>query len=69
MRVGIFHSSQPATVNSQNQSLVWTPKKPAPGSQVFLVYTRAQQADTATPTKLDTGPTDEVVLIKFQYFL
>jgi hypothetical protein len=43
--------------------------EPAPGSQVFVVYTRAQQADFATPSKLDTGPTDEVVLIKFQYFL
>ena len=40
-----------------------------PGSTLFAVYTRAQAADYAAPRHLTRGPTEDVVLVKFQYFV
>jgi hypothetical protein len=43
--------------------------EPHPGSTIYAVYTRAQESPYATPRKLDQGPTQEIVLVKFVYFV
>jgi hypothetical protein len=54
------------TALNVNVVLRW---EPMPGSTLFLVYTRAQQASTVRLRDLDTGPTEEVVLFKLQYYV
>ncbi len=39
-----------------------------PGSTLFMVYTRAQAAEQQR-LKLDTGPTEDVILVKFVYYV
>jgi hypothetical protein len=40
-----------------------------PGSTLFAVYTRNQGADYFSPKRLTEGPTEDLVLVKFQYFV
>jgi hypothetical protein len=41
--------------------------EPDPGSTLFMVYTRAQQSD-GLHHRLATGPTEDVILVKFVYY-
>jgi len=40
-----------------------------PGSTFYAVYTRAQAASVTAPGRLDEGPTEDVALLKFVYFV
>jgi hypothetical protein len=40
-----------------------------PGSTFYAVYTRAQAAPVTAPGRLDEGPTEDVALLKFVYFV
>jgi hypothetical protein len=54
-----------ASLNA-NVVMRWEPR---PGSTLYAVYTRAQESSRASVTKLDRGPTEDVVLLKFVYFI
>jgi hypothetical protein len=52
------------TALNVNLVLRW---EPDPGSTLFMVYTRAQQSD-GTHHRLASGPTEDVILVKFVYY-
>jgi hypothetical protein len=54
-----------ASVNA-NMVMRWEPR---PGSTLYAVYTRAQESPVTSLSKLNNGPTEDVVLVKFVYFL
>jgi hypothetical protein len=40
-----------------------------PGSTLYAVYTRAQTSPLVAPSKLGRGPTEDIALLKFVYFV
>jgi hypothetical protein len=40
-----------------------------PGSTLFGVFTRAQEAPHFSPAKLNSGPTEDVFLLKLVYYV
>jgi len=54
-----------ASVNA-NVVMRWEPR---PGSTLYAVYTRAQESPVTSLSKLNRGPTEDVVLMKFVYFI